>query len=286
MSMRTPSTAARYFSPRPSYRCRRRNEVLPTERRRTALRLAARESPRHCTLHDSIHRVPDQPHPAGDGLDARFLQPRDHFRLELGRVPRTPLRPRHLNRDNPVLRALDPRDIADQRGLVAPSVQVPPLAGAGIISPGPTCGVGWCSVYDWEDRHMLVGGAGEGARRAGGAEAIQGGAQDSRRRGGGQDQRISFHSSRQDRMGRAPFCSPRAAIPRTDSAGILRLAGARHAVPLPARVEDSGGSGPVVAESSGGASFTQVRKASDLCLARRPQIRRSRGRLAVRPVPR
>ena len=106
------------------------------------LRLAARKSPRHRTLHDSVHRVPAQPHPAGDRLDARFLQPRDHFRLELGRVPRTPLRPRHLNRHHPVLRALDPRDVADQKGLVAPGVQVPPLAAACVVARARLAAVG------------------------------------------------------------------------------------------------------------------------------------------------
>ena len=97
-------------------------------------RLAARKSPYHRTLHDAIHRVPAQPHPPGDRLDAGFLQPRDHLRLEQGRVPRTPLRPRHLDRHHSVLRALDPRDVADQKGLVAPGVQIPPLAAARIVT--------------------------------------------------------------------------------------------------------------------------------------------------------
>ena len=97
-------------------------------------RLAARKSPRHRTLHDSIHRVPAQPHPPGDRLDARFLQPRDHFRLEVGRVPGTALRPRHPDGDHTVLRALDPRHVADQKRLVAPGVQVPPFAAARIVA--------------------------------------------------------------------------------------------------------------------------------------------------------
>ena len=97
-------------------------------------RLAARKSPRHRTLHDSIHRVPAQPHPPGDRLYARFLEPPDHFRLELRRVPRTLLRPRHMDRDHPVLRALDPRDVADQKGLVAPGIHVPPLTAPRIVA--------------------------------------------------------------------------------------------------------------------------------------------------------
>ncbi len=51
-----------------------------------------------------------------------------------GRVPRTPLRPRHLDRHHSVLRALDPRDVADQKGLVAPGVQIPPLAASRIVA--------------------------------------------------------------------------------------------------------------------------------------------------------
>ena len=97
------------------------------------LRLAARKSPRHRALHDSVHRVPAQPHPLGDRLYARH-EPPDHLRLELHRVPRAPLRPRHLNRHHPVLRALDPRDVAGQKGLVAPGIQVPPLAAARIVA--------------------------------------------------------------------------------------------------------------------------------------------------------
>ena len=97
-------------------------------------RLAARKSPRHRALHDSVHRVPAQPHPLGDRLHARHLEPPDHLRLELDRVPRTPLRPGHLDRHQPVLPALDPRDVADQKGLVAPGVQVPPLAAPRIVA--------------------------------------------------------------------------------------------------------------------------------------------------------
>ena len=96
--------------------------------------LAARKSTRHRTLHDSVHRVPAQPHPLGDRLDARRLEPPDHLRLELRRVPRAPLRPRHLDRHHPVFRALHPRDVADQKGLVAPGVQVPPLAPPSIVA--------------------------------------------------------------------------------------------------------------------------------------------------------
>ena len=44
------------------------------------------------------------------------------------------LRPRHPDGDHPVLRALDPRNVADQEGLVAPGVQVPPLAAARIVA--------------------------------------------------------------------------------------------------------------------------------------------------------
>ena len=44
------------------------------------------------------------------------------------------LPPRHPDGDHPVLRALDPRDVADQEGLVAPGVQVPPLAAARIVA--------------------------------------------------------------------------------------------------------------------------------------------------------
>ena len=44
-------------------------------------RLAARKSTRHRALHDSVHGVPAQPHPLGDRLYARHLQPPDHLRL-------------------------------------------------------------------------------------------------------------------------------------------------------------------------------------------------------------
>ena len=60
-------------------------------------------------------------------LHARLLQPPDHFRLKLRRVPRTPFRPRHLHRHHPVFPGPHPRHIADQEGRIAPCVQIPPL---------------------------------------------------------------------------------------------------------------------------------------------------------------
>ena len=51
------------------------------------------------------------------------------------RIPRT-ASSRRLNRHHPMLRLLDLRDIADHKGLVAPGVEVPPLAAARIRSPG------------------------------------------------------------------------------------------------------------------------------------------------------
>ena len=65
---------------------------------------AARQPPRHGPLHDAVRRVRAQPHPLRHRLHARLLQPPDRFRLELCRIPRTPLRPRHLHRHPPCSR--------------------------------------------------------------------------------------------------------------------------------------------------------------------------------------
>ena len=118
-----------------TYWCRRRNEVSSTERRRTAagLRRASPRTTARCMMPSTAFQL-SRIRPA-HRLDAGF--PFSHAitsASEQGRVPRTPLRPRHLDRHHSVLRALDPRDVADQKGLVAPGVQIPPLAAARIVT--------------------------------------------------------------------------------------------------------------------------------------------------------
>ena len=81
---------------------------------------AIRPAPRFC----SDGSTGSRPLPSA----TRSLPPRT------GPCTSNPLRPRHPDDDHAVLRALHPRDVADQEGLVAPGVQVTPFAAARIVA--------------------------------------------------------------------------------------------------------------------------------------------------------
>lgn len=106
--------------------------VAPLKRRLVDAQVARRrqlpasQASANRPLHDSADLVPRQIQPASHRRNARLAQPVDNQSLEQGRVARTGIGPRHVNRLHAMIGAFDPRQIGHQNGSVLASRKVLP----------------------------------------------------------------------------------------------------------------------------------------------------------------